>query len=65
MAVATSSSGCTAASPTPASGDTRIYHFLGWAVALAYFPLYLYRTRIEDPKYADEVPDATAPAAGE
>jgi amino acid transporter len=29
-------------------GDTRIYYFLGWAVALAYFPLYLYRTRIED-----------------
>jgi len=29
-------------------GDTRIYYFLGWLVALAYFPLYLYRTRIED-----------------
>jgi len=29
-------------------GDTRIYYFLGWLVALAYVPLYLYRTRIED-----------------
>jgi amino acid transporter len=29
-------------------GDTRIYYFLGWAVALAYIPLYLYRTRVED-----------------
>jgi amino acid transporter len=29
-------------------GDTRIYYFLGWLVALAYFPLYLYRTRVED-----------------
>ena len=29
-------------------GDTRIYYFLGWLVALAYIPLYLYRTRVED-----------------
>jgi amino acid transporter len=29
-------------------GDTEIYYFLGWAVALAYVPFYLYRTRIED-----------------
>jgi amino acid transporter len=29
-------------------GDTRIYYFLGWAVALAYIPLYLYRTKVED-----------------
>jgi amino acid transporter len=29
-------------------GDTEIYYFLGWLVALAYIPLYLYRTRIED-----------------
>jgi amino acid transporter len=29
-------------------GDTEIYYFLGWAVALAYIPFYLYRTKIED-----------------
>ena len=29
-------------------GDTEIYYFLGWVVALAYIPFYLYRTRIED-----------------
>ena len=29
-------------------GDTEVYYFLGWATALAYIPLYLYRTRIED-----------------
>jgi uncharacterized membrane protein len=33
-------------------GDTEIYYFLGWAVALAYIPLYLYRTRVEDKKVA-------------
>jgi amino acid transporter len=34
-------------------GDTRIYYFLGWAVALAYIPLYLYRTRVEDKRVAE------------
>jgi amino acid transporter len=34
-------------------GDTRIYYFLGWAVALAYIPLYLYRTRVEDKKVTE------------
>jgi amino acid transporter len=29
-------------------GNTEVYYFLGWATALAYIPLYLYRTRIED-----------------
>ncbi|MDP9401603.1 MAG: APC family permease [Actinomycetota bacterium] len=29
-------------------GDTELYYFLGWLVAAAYFPLYLYRTRVED-----------------
>jgi amino acid transporter len=33
-------------------GNTEIYYFLGWAVALAYIPLYLYRTRVEDKKVA-------------
>jgi amino acid transporter len=32
--------------------DTEIYYFLGWAVLLAYLPLYLYRTRVEDPRMA-------------
>src|SRR6185503_7772476 len=45
--------------------DTRVYFFIGWAILLSYLPLYWYRKRIEDPKYADEVPDATAPAAGD
>jgi amino acid transporter len=36
-------------------GNTEIYYFLGWAVALAYIPLYLYRTRIEDKReHAEE-----------
>jgi amino acid transporter len=34
-------------------GNTRIYYFLGWAVALAYVPLYLYRTRVEDKKVTE------------
>jgi amino acid transporter len=29
-------------------GNTEVYYFLGWGTALAYIPLYLYRTRIED-----------------
>ncbi len=33
-------------------GDTEIYYFLGWAVALAYIPFYLYRTRVEDKRVA-------------
>jgi amino acid transporter len=37
-------------------GDTKIYYFLGWAVALAYIPFYLYRTRIEDKR---ETPEQT------
>jgi amino acid transporter len=33
-------------------GGTEIYYFLGWAVAFAYIPFYLYRTRIEDKRVA-------------
>jgi amino acid transporter len=33
-------------------GHTEIYYFLGWAVALAYIPFYLYRTRVEDKRVA-------------
>ena len=48
--------------------DTEIYYFLGWAVLLAYLPLYLYRTRIEDPRVergaaaAAEPPGSSCPA---
>jgi amino acid transporter len=35
-------------------GDTEIYYFLGWAVALLYIPFYLYRTRIEDKRLGVE-----------
>jgi amino acid transporter len=34
-------------------GDTEIYYFLGWLVLFAYVPLYLYRTRVEDKRVAD------------
>ena len=37
-------------------GDTEIYYFLGWATAALYLPLYLYRTRVEDKKYAEPRP---------
>jgi hypothetical protein len=33
-------------------GHTEIYYFLGWVVAAAYIPFYLYRTRIEDKRVA-------------
>ena len=35
-------------------GDTEIYYFLGWAVALLYIPFYLYRTRVEDKRLGVE-----------
>ena len=41
-------------------GDTEIYYFLGWAVALAYIPFYLYRTRVEDKRVARRARDAGA-----
>jgi amino acid transporter len=40
-------------------GDTKIYYFLGWAVALAYIPFYLYRTKIEDKRQAPREPTPT------
>jgi amino acid transporter len=52
-------------------GDTQTYYFLGWAVALAYIPFYLYRTKIEDKRYpppdqqaapAEETPEAISSA---
>jgi amino acid transporter len=33
-------------------GNTEVYYFLGWVVALAYIPFYLYRTRVEDKRVA-------------
>jgi amino acid transporter len=33
-------------------GNTEVYYFLGWAVAAAYVPFYLYRTKVEDKKVA-------------
>jgi amino acid transporter len=33
-------------------GNTEIYYFLGWVVALMYIPFYLYRTRVEDKRVA-------------
>jgi len=47
-------------------GNTRIYYFIGWAVALSYLLFYWYRVYIEDPKYASESPeDLPATAAGD
>src|ERR687886_1768749 len=34
-------------------GNTEVYYFLGWAVALTYIPFYLYRTRVEDKRVAE------------
>ncbi|MEA2322662.1 MAG: hypothetical protein QOD81_2512 [Solirubrobacteraceae bacterium] len=44
-------------------GNTEVYYFLGWAVALMYIPFYLYRTRIEDKRYGVEAtePEAVLP----
>src|SRR3954466_8591717 len=44
-------------------GNTEIYYFLGWVVALAYIPFYLYRTRVEDKRgaAAEQQPEAVMP----
>src|SRR4051794_39516374 len=44
-------------------GHTEIYYFLGWVVALAYIPFYLYRTRVEDKRVAaaEQQPEAVMP----
>ena len=47
-------------------GNTRIYYFIGWAVALSYLLFYWYRVDIEDPKHAAEsAGDLPATAAGD
>jgi amino acid transporter len=49
-------------------GGTEVYYFLGWAVAFAYIPFYLYRTRIEDKRVAAQaegeavMPPGTVPS---
>jgi len=46
--------------------DTRVYFFIGWLILLSYLPLYWYRKKVEDPKYArGDIADAAAPAAGD
>jgi amino acid transporter len=44
-------------------GDTRIYYFIGWLVALSYVFFYWYRVYIEDPKYSEAGEPPPAPAA--
>jgi amino acid transporter len=44
-------------------GDTRIYYFIGWLVALSYVFFYWYRVYIEDPKYREAGEPPPAPAA--
>jgi amino acid transporter len=44
-------------------GDTRIYYFIGWLVALSYVFFYWYRVYIEDPKYREASEPPPAPAA--
>src|ERR671932_2148013 len=42
-------------------GNTEIYYFLGWAVAAAYIPFYLYRTRVEDRRLEREEREPVVP----
>jgi amino acid transporter len=43
-------------------GGTEVYYFIGWGIALAYIPLYLYRTRVEDKRARGAPPErVTAP----
>jgi amino acid transporter len=44
-------------------GNTRIYYFIGWLVALSYVFFYWYRVYIEDPKYSQASEPPPAPAA--
>jgi amino acid transporter len=47
-------------------GDTRIYYFIGWLVALSYVFFYWYRVYIEDPKYSEvSEPPASPATAGD
>jgi amino acid transporter len=44
-------------------GNTRIYYFIGWLVALSYVFFYWYRVYIEDPRYSEASEPPPAPAA--
>jgi amino acid transporter len=46
-------------------GNTQIYYFLGWAVAAAYIPFYLWRTKVEDPREGrgEKLPSMAQPYA--
>ena len=44
--------------------NTRVYYFIGWGILLSYLPLYWYRKKVEDPKYAEEAPPAAIPSPG-
>jgi amino acid transporter len=44
-------------------GNTRIYYFIGWLVALSYVFFYWYRVYFEDPKYSGASEPPPAPAA--
>ena len=44
-------------------GNTRIYYFIGWLVALSYVFFYWYRVYIEDPRYSEAGEPPPAPAA--
>jgi amino acid transporter len=39
-------------------GDTLVYYLAGWAVLIAYLPLYWYRVRVEDKRTAPDAPAA-------
>src|SRR5947208_2180511 len=45
-------------------GDTLVYYLAGWAVLVAYLPLYWYRVRIEDKRGAPEETPAPLAAPG-
>jgi amino acid transporter len=47
--------------------NTRVYYFIGWAILLSYLPLYWYRVKVEDPKYAaaEGGPEPQQMAAGD
>jgi len=41
-------------------GNTLVYYLLGWAVLIAYLPLYWYRVSVEDKRQAPEAPAVPA-----
>jgi amino acid transporter len=42
-------------------GHTLVYYLAGWAVLIAYLPLYLYRVKVEDKRLAPEAPPSAIP----